>query len=160
MADDEAVTTPDTNGHGNEAERRELLCEDCNREYVVWYAPNEVWNKVMRPQGSTPNEPFLCPSCFAFRAAPVFSSPCFVLTMEEKLREALISAKRTAWAEGRKAGLGEAVGAVPKMEFTEEIIRSRGEKFNEPWGEVFGNNKARNALIYLQSSEGDNPYGV
>ena len=49
--------------------RRELHCEDCHRDYSVWYADNDLWNAVMRPNGQQEGEPFLCPTCFLVRAA-------------------------------------------------------------------------------------------
>lgn len=56
-------------------ERRELLCEDCDREYTIWYADNDLWNAVMRCEGSAyandQPEPFLCSTCFLIRAEPV-----------------------------------------------------------------------------------------
>lgn len=29
-----------------EPELRELLCQKCGRDYPVWFAPNELWNRV------------------------------------------------------------------------------------------------------------------
>lgn len=49
--------------------RRELMCEDCHQEYTVWYADNDLWNAVMRPDGEKAGEPFLCARCFLVRAA-------------------------------------------------------------------------------------------
>ena len=46
---------------------RELLCEDCNREYVVWFAANDLWNRVVRAKYTDRPEPFLCPTCFTLR---------------------------------------------------------------------------------------------
>jgi hypothetical protein len=42
------------------ADVRELLCQRCNQEYPVWYAPNELWNAVQRE-----GEHFFCLTCFA-----------------------------------------------------------------------------------------------
>lgn len=47
----------------------ELVCEDCRQPYSVWYADNDLWNAVMRPDGWT-SEPFLCARCFLLRAEP------------------------------------------------------------------------------------------
>jgi hypothetical protein len=44
-------------------ELRELLCQKCGRDYPVWFAPNELWNKVVRD-----GEHFLCMDCFALLA--------------------------------------------------------------------------------------------
>lgn len=50
-------------------EPRELLCMVCNRDYPVWYTPNSIWNKVMRPTPDASDElPFICPTCFAMLA--------------------------------------------------------------------------------------------
>jgi hypothetical protein len=47
------------------AQRRELLCERCDREHPVWFAPNAVWNAVVRPNPDQGDEfAFLCPLCF------------------------------------------------------------------------------------------------
>ena len=46
---------------------RELHCEDCQRDYVVWFAPNELWNRVVRSKYLATPEPFLCPTCFTVR---------------------------------------------------------------------------------------------
>lgn len=46
---------------------RELLCQLCNQEYSVWFAPNPIWNQVMRyPDGREASEKyhFVCPNCF------------------------------------------------------------------------------------------------
>lgn len=42
---------------------RELLCQQCGRDYPVWFAPNELWNAAIRV-----GEHFLCPTCFALLA--------------------------------------------------------------------------------------------
>jgi hypothetical protein len=40
----------------------ELVCERCGRQHPVWFAPNEIWNRVIR------SEHFLCPTCFVVLA--------------------------------------------------------------------------------------------
>lgn len=50
---------------------RELLCQICSREYCGWFAPNDLWNKVMRhPDGREASEKysFVCASCFMKQA--------------------------------------------------------------------------------------------
>lgn len=45
----------------------EGVCELCNVEYGVWFAPNPIWNKIMRhPDGKEVSEKynFVCPNCF------------------------------------------------------------------------------------------------
>lgn len=52
-------------------EIRELLCMVCGVEHPVWYAPNDIWNAVMRwPDGREASEkiPFICPTCFVIEA--------------------------------------------------------------------------------------------
>lgn len=41
----------------------EALCMDCGGENVVWFAPNDLWNRVM----GSPNG-IVCPNCFIKRA--------------------------------------------------------------------------------------------
>lgn len=45
---------------------RELLCEKCGHEHPVWFAPNAVWNAVIRggDPGASDEFSFLCPTCF------------------------------------------------------------------------------------------------
>lgn len=43
---------------------RELLCQLCHKEYPIWYAPNDIWNSVMRDKGGREETPFVCPTCF------------------------------------------------------------------------------------------------
>lgn len=45
----------------------EDFCHYCGRRNPIWFAPNELWNSVMRHGGK---EPIICPTCFAIRAAP------------------------------------------------------------------------------------------
>ena len=47
--------------------KRELLCENCGRDYPVWYADNELWNAVMRTDGVEVHQ-FVCLTCFALWA--------------------------------------------------------------------------------------------
>lgn len=50
-------------------------CADCRRPHSIWYADNDLWNLVMRPDGEHTtvdgHEPFLCASCFMLRAQPL-----------------------------------------------------------------------------------------
>src|SRR5689334_13046519 len=45
-------------------EPRELLCMVCDRDYPVWFAPNRLWNPVMRRPDGSDEYPFICPTCF------------------------------------------------------------------------------------------------
>lgn len=53
-----------------EPEVRELLCQRCDREYVVWYVPSYLWNEVVRAHGGDVDgvDHFLCPTCFTVLA--------------------------------------------------------------------------------------------
>lgn len=49
------------------AEFAEMWCERCGRRHgVVWFAPSEVWNAVMREgdRGKPDEFGFCCPICF------------------------------------------------------------------------------------------------
>lgn len=41
---------------------RELLCQECGKEYQIWYAENSLWNLLVQHNDSIQ---FLCPTCFA-----------------------------------------------------------------------------------------------
>lgn len=50
----------------------ENKCQECGRSNVAWFAPNEIWNQVMTPEGEAVYKGppgILCPSCFAIKAA-------------------------------------------------------------------------------------------
>lgn len=49
-------------------EPRELLCMICDRDYPVWYAPDDLWNPVMRSPDGSEALPFVCPTCFTLEA--------------------------------------------------------------------------------------------
>jgi hypothetical protein len=68
----------------------ELLCQNCDRGYPVWFAPDELWNKVARE-----DEHFLCPTCFAVLAeARGFVPLAWVLTQKETAAETILSAEQ------------------------------------------------------------------
>lgn len=66
---------------------RELLCQLCNEEYSVWFAPNAVWNRVMRhPDGRESSEKyhFVCPNCFIKEAVKLgIKTTGWLLTTDE-----------------------------------------------------------------------------
>jgi hypothetical protein len=68
--------TTETGGTGD---ARELLCQVCNREYPVWFAPNELWNAVVRLSDGSDRWPFLCPTCFGMKAVEAGVGTTFVL---------------------------------------------------------------------------------
>lgn len=51
------------------SEPRELLCMLCDADYPVWFAPNDLWNAVVRLPDGSDKWPFLCPTCFAKQAS-------------------------------------------------------------------------------------------
>lgn len=46
----------------------EAVCQDCSGPNVMWWAANDVWNKVIRPNGEITADPMICPRCFIIRA--------------------------------------------------------------------------------------------
>jgi hypothetical protein len=47
--------------------RDEMVCDRCKRRHdVVWFAPSDVWNRVMRggDRGNLDRYSFCCPICF------------------------------------------------------------------------------------------------
>jgi hypothetical protein len=66
---------------------RECLCQVCDQEYPVWYAPNELWNAVMRyPDGREASEKihFVCINCFTKEAEQLgIEPPAWVLTTDK-----------------------------------------------------------------------------
>jgi hypothetical protein len=42
----------------------ESICQACGGPNITWFAPNDVWNRVMPDDGG-----ILCPTCFAHAAA-------------------------------------------------------------------------------------------
>lgn len=70
-------------------EVRECLCQLCDREYPVWFAPSDIWNKVMRQGGHISGDeeyPFVCPSCFAFKyEEEVNPNAVWMLSLENRL---------------------------------------------------------------------------
>lgn len=64
---------------------RELLCMVCHHDYPVWFAPNELWNRVMRtPDGRETSEtiPYICPTCFGLKAHAMGVRGAFMLSEE------------------------------------------------------------------------------
>jgi hypothetical protein len=55
------VPVPDDD---SEDEGDEMVCDRCTRRHgVVWFAPSDIWNAVMRRDG-VDEFPFCCPACF------------------------------------------------------------------------------------------------
>lgn len=80
-------------------ELREGLCMKCNQEYPVWFAPNELWNPVMRNADGSDRYPFICPTCFAMEAELRGIRPtAWKLTTEQLI----IEAEKRAELRGRR----------------------------------------------------------
>lgn len=63
-------------------------CERCRREYPVWCAPNEIWNRVVR------DEHFLCMDCFARLAEERGLKPtAWIVNPESDQPEQVIAAR-------------------------------------------------------------------
>lgn len=45
--------------------KQELLCQNCNHKHSIWYAPDDIWNKLVRHGVTIADDyQFLCPNCF------------------------------------------------------------------------------------------------
>jgi hypothetical protein len=51
----------------------------CDRDYPVWFAPNDLWNRVVRLPDGSDRWPFLCPTCFGMKAVEVGVDTPFIL---------------------------------------------------------------------------------
>jgi hypothetical protein len=46
-------------------EDAEMWCDRCERRHgVVWFAPSDIWNAVMREGGNPDEFGYCCPTCF------------------------------------------------------------------------------------------------
>ena len=68
---------------GERGEPRELLCMVCNHDYPVWFAPSDLWNRVVRTPAGSDRWPFLCPTCFGMKANEAGVGAVFVLQEAE-----------------------------------------------------------------------------
>lgn len=55
-----------------------MNCQDCGTKNPVWFAPNELWNKVMENK-----QMIVCPNCFINRAEAKGIKPTGWLLQEE-----------------------------------------------------------------------------
>jgi hypothetical protein len=60
------ATSPAAPGSAIPSDHPEAICDDCHGPNVVWFAPNHLWNKVVRRHEL--KDPMLCPRCFILRA--------------------------------------------------------------------------------------------
>lgn len=67
-----------------DAEPRELLCMVCDRDYPTWFAPNDLWNRVMRREDGWDRYAFICPSCFGMEARAAGIDGVFKFSVEER----------------------------------------------------------------------------
>ncbi len=99
-----------SNTQGDKEEARECLCMVCDQKYPVWYAPNDLWNKVMRaPDGREESEkvPFICLMCFTKEAERQgVKYAAWKLTVKNKEDafdlKALADQLESMWATSRK----------------------------------------------------------
>lgn len=111
---------PVSDQQSNSSEKRECLCEVCQLEYPVWFAPNELWNAVMRwPNGREISEKigFICPTCFAKEAKEKgVKTTGFMLATDEYIQANYLPRKQVeadkalltadlAWCLGKLRGL-------------------------------------------------------
>lgn len=61
------------------------LCQDCERENPVWFAPSPLWNLVMGgPDAKDDPGGIICPNCFIKRAEAAGQTPtAWVLQPEQ-----------------------------------------------------------------------------
>lgn len=78
---------------------RELLCMICGSDYPVWYAPNDLWNRVVRRPDGSDEWDFLCPGCFTRIAAERGEDERFVVSARAAPDDGLEAAARVC--EGR-----------------------------------------------------------
>lgn len=63
------------------ADHPEAFCDDCKGPNVVWFAPNNLWNKVVRKVDKP--DPMLCPRCFILRAEAMGIRESWVCSVAE-----------------------------------------------------------------------------
>lgn len=70
VGDDDSVSVNDVIGilAPCRSEPQECVCMLCGVDYPVWFAPVELWNRVVRLADGSDRWPFLCPTCFGKRA--------------------------------------------------------------------------------------------
>ena len=84
----------------------EAFCQRCGRPNIVWFAPNEIWNRV------NPAEGILCPVCFVLSAEDAGIRPTgWMLAPREyaqsELYEALEGVLRIAESAPQSARSGD-----------------------------------------------------
>lgn len=65
------------------SEPREGVCDVCRCAYPVWFAPNALWNKIMRRADGSDIYPFICLNCFAHIAENEGHKPTAWMLVEE-----------------------------------------------------------------------------
>jgi hypothetical protein len=64
----------------------ENACQDCGVDNPVWFAPNELWNRVMGgPDAHDDPGGYLCPVCFIVHAKAAGIDPTGWFLTEEQL---------------------------------------------------------------------------
>ena len=86
-------------------EHPEDFCQRCGRSNIVWFAPNNLWNKVVRVN----NHPgILCPVCFVELAEALGIREVWKVAPNEKTIESKIARKLTRPELNHLSGLLEA----------------------------------------------------
>jgi hypothetical protein len=91
MAHKQRPGTPKTSSKQVDNSISEGMCQVCGKPYPVWFAPNPLWNKVMRhPDGREASEKyaFICMDCFALESEKVGVIPTAWMLTTEKEAEA------------------------------------------------------------------------
>lgn len=74
----------------------EDFCQRCNRSNIVWFAPNEIWNKAVRATGQPE---ILCPVCFVELAEIVGITGVWQVSLQSTTASAEASMSDAEWDE-------------------------------------------------------------
>ena len=86
----------------------EAVCHDCGGANVVWFAPNNLWNQVVRKSNKA--DPILCPRCFILRATAAGICDAWTVLPETELTELRRDKERVDWLAAWIARGGLAFG--------------------------------------------------
>jgi hypothetical protein len=106
------MSRADSNPRTRLTGRDEMTCDCCGRRHgVVWFAPSDIWNAVMRGgDRANPDEfPFCCPECFIHLAEQRgVKAKGWLVTPEDLL-------SRLEEAEAREAALRDACDDLRRL---------------------------------------------
>lgn len=122
---------------------RELLCMVCGSEYPVWFAPNDVWNPVMRRADGSDEVPFICPTCFALAAAAKGELSAFVLSIEQPRPPHDDNSLASTRTSDKDAGAGDSDGGflfvgAEGCELARQIIEASNAPAHSSVNETLG----------------------